>query len=137
MRLRDGDGGTPSELGESGKGGIELRMSYEKGETRGGRQEAGRDGEDAGEAFDGAEGDYVEDLGEVFGAGVLYIDVRQCKGAGDFAEEGGFPVVGFDESQRYVRGPEFDGDSWEAGTGTQVGYVNVFYHRGHRGITGE
>ena len=33
---------------------------------------------------------------ELFGAGGEHIDVRQFKGADDFAEEGGFFVVGFD-----------------------------------------
>ena len=48
-----------------------------------GGQEVGGYWEDFGEALYGSEGYYVEGgWGEGFGAGVLYIDVRQCKGAG-------------------------------------------------------
>jgi hypothetical protein len=75
-----------------------------------------------GEALDGAEGDYVECCGrEGFGADILYIDVGQCKGAGDFAEEGGFFVAGFDEGEGDLRGPEFDGNAGETGARAQVG----------------
>ena len=74
------------------------------------------------EALDGAEGYEVECLVvKGFGAGVLYIDVCQCKGAGDFAEKGGLLVVGFDQGQGDVRGPEFDGDAGESSAGAQVG----------------
>jgi hypothetical protein len=51
----------------------------------------------------------------------LYIDVRQCKGAGHFAEEGRLLVIGFDQGEGDVRSPEFDGESGEAGAGTEVG----------------
>jgi hypothetical protein len=73
--------------------------------------------------FDGAEGDYVEGLGDGFGAGVLYIDARQCKGADDFAQEGGFLVIGFDEGEGDVGGPEFYRDAGEAGAGAYVCYA--------------
>jgi hypothetical protein len=33
------------------------------------------------------------------------------------AEEGGFLVIGFDQSQGDVGGPEFYGDAWEACSG--------------------
>jgi hypothetical protein len=99
----------------------ELGGGDEEGEASGGGEEAGGDGEDMGEALDGAEGDYVEcACGKGLGASVLYIDVRQCKGAGDFAEEGGFLVVGFDEGEGDVRGPEFYWNPGEAGAGAQV-----------------
>jgi len=101
--------------------GVELRSGYQEGHAGGGGHEAGGDGEDVGEAFDGAEGDYVEGLGDVLGAGVLYIDVRQCKGAGDLAEECGFLLVGFDEGEGDVGGPEFYRNPGEAGAGTEVG----------------
>ena len=95
--------------------------------------------------LDGAEGDYVEGLSDGFGASVLYIDVRQCKSAGDFAEEGGFLVIGFDESEGEVGGPEFYRNAGESGAGAEVGEagegrlslvvgrVKIFHHRGHRG----
>ena len=50
----------------------------QEGEATGGGKQGGGGGEDGFEAFDGAEGDYVEDAGQGFGAGVLYIDVGQC-----------------------------------------------------------
>jgi len=63
----------------------------------------------------------MEGGGEGFGAGVLYIDVGQCKGAGDFAEEGGLLVVGLDEGEGDLRGPEFYGEAGESGAGADVG----------------
>jgi hypothetical protein len=80
--------------------------------------------------LDGAEGDYIRPgsigpgyarpgrvrvivgrgfnlFGQGFGALGDYIDVRQCKSAGGFAEEGGFLVVGFDEGQADRRCPNF------------------------------
>jgi hypothetical protein len=80
----------------------------------------------------------------------LYIDVRQCKGAGYFAEEGCFLVVGLDQGKGDAGGPEFHGESREAGAGAYVCYalgcavvgrwwlvvdgVKVkIHHRGHRG----
>ena len=78
------------------------------------------------EAFDGAEGDYVESgSGKGFGARGLYIDVRQCKGAGDFAEEGGLLVIGFDQGQGDLGDPEFYGDAGESGAGAYVGEAGV------------
>jgi len=65
--------------------------------------------------LDGAEGDYVEGLSDGLGARVLYIDVRQCKSAGDFAQEGRFLVIGFDEGQGDVGGPKLDRNAGEAG----------------------
>ena len=71
--------------------------------------------------LDGAEGDdVVSRPGESFGAGCLYIDVRQCKGAGDFAEEGGLFVIGFDQGDRDMRSPELDGEAGESGAGADV-----------------
>ena len=120
--MGDGEGGIPSEVGEGGTGGFELGGGDQECQASGGGEEGGGYGEDVWEALDGAEGYDVEGgWGESFGAGVLYIDVRQCKGAGDFVEEGGFLVVGLDEGEGDVGGPEFDGDAGEAGAGAQVG----------------
>jgi hypothetical protein len=100
----------------------ELGGGDEKGEAAFGGDQTSGDGEDGWEAFDGAKGDDVErDSEEDFGAGGEYIDVCQCKGARDFAEESGFLVVGLDEGQRDVRSPEFDRDAGESGTGAEVG----------------
>jgi len=60
--------------------------------------QAGGDGEDCVEPFDGSKGDDVGGgFGEGFGAGGNYIDVRQCKGADYFAEECSFLMIGFDQ----------------------------------------
>jgi hypothetical protein len=113
-------------------------------------EEVGGYGEDLGEVLYGSEGYYVEGgRGQGFSAGVLYIDVGQCKGAGYFAQEGGFLLVGFDQGESDVGGPEFYGDAGEAGAGAEVGdsgfwlpasgfggvkgRVKSFYHRGHGG----
>ena len=55
--------------------------------------------------FDGAE--VTPPSLDGFGAGDLYIDVSQCKGAGDFAKEGRFFVVGLDQGQGEGRVPDF------------------------------
>ena len=122
-----------------GSGLGDLAGADQEGEAAGGGYEGGGNGEDVFEALDGAEGDYVEHVGrgEVFGAGGSYIDVRQCKGAGDFAEEGGLLVVGFDESKGDLWGPEFDGEAGESGAGAEVGDTrNTLNHGGHRGHRG-
>jgi hypothetical protein len=72
--------------------------------------------------LDGAKSDYFVSLGDGLGSSVLYIDVRQCKGAHDFAEEGGFLVVRLDQGEGDLRGPEFDREAGEASAGTEVGY---------------
>jgi hypothetical protein len=87
-----------------------------------GGDQGGGGGKDRVEAFDGAEGNYGEGGGQGFGAGGLYIDVRQCKRAGDFAEEGGLLVVGLDQGERELRSPELDGEAGETGARAYVGY---------------
>ena len=82
-------------------------------------------GRSIGEALDGAEGHYVESLSDAFRTGVFYIDVRQCKGTDHFAKEGGFLLIGLDEGKGDVRGPEFDGESGEAGARAEVGHTGV------------
>ena len=116
-----------------------LGGADQEGEAASGSDECGRSGERGFEALDGAEGDYVEAIArEVFGALILYIDVRQSKGARDFAEEGGLLMVGLDQGEREVRSPELDGKAGESGAGTYVGdRFKGFYHRGHRGRLGE
>jgi hypothetical protein len=64
--------------------------------------------------FDGTEGDDVICLGDGFGASVLYIDVGQCKSAGDFAQEDGLLVIGFDEGKVDAGSPEFYRNSGES-----------------------
>jgi hypothetical protein len=99
--------------------------------------------------FDGTEGDQVEAclvqgllvgtcaesfggwirlgalLKKLLGAAGEYIDVRQCKGAEDFAEERGLFLIGLDQGEADWRGPEFDGDAGESGAGTEVGCGNL------------
>jgi len=111
----------PREVGERGADLVLLSGADQEGETTSGGQEGGGDREDGFKAFDGAEGDYVEGFCYGFGAGVLYIDARQCKGSRDFAEEGGLLVVGLDQSEGDLRGPEFDGEAGESGAGAEVG----------------
>src|ERR1039458_10300965 len=78
-------------------------------------------GEDCFEALDGAQVDCVEDVsGEGFSAGDLYIDVRQCKRARDFAEERCLLVVGLDQREGDVGGPELER---EAGDSRARAYV--------------
>ena len=115
-----------------------LRGADQQTQAAGGGDQSGRYGEHGFEALDGAERNYVEAIArEVLGALVLYIDVRQSKGTRDFAEEGGFLMVGLDQGEREVRSPELDGNAWESGAGTYVGdRFKGFYHRGRRGHRG-
>lgn len=102
---------------------ILLGGADQQGQASSGRDQGGRDRKDGFEALDGAECDYVESVpGEGFGALVLYIDVRQCKGASDFAEEGGLLVIGLDQGEGDVRRPELYGEAWESGAGAYVGH---------------
>ena len=63
-------------------------------------------------------------MGQGFGTGVLYIDVRQCKCAGEFFEEGGFLLVRFDEREVDSWIPELEGDAGESGARAYVGDGN-------------
>ena len=83
--------------------------------------------QDVGEALDGPERNHIEGgcawdicAWDILSAAVLYIDVRQCKGAGHFAEEGGFLVIRFDECKVDVGSPDFEGESGESGSGAEV-----------------
>ncbi|HEY4840613.1 MAG TPA: hypothetical protein VIH78_01535 [Terriglobales bacterium] len=69
-------------------------------------------GEDGLEVFYGSEGYYfglgaVWAGGDILGSFADYIDVGECKGSGYFFQEGGFFVVGFDQSQVDFWGPDF------------------------------
>src|ERR1700740_923053 len=119
--MRDLGGRGPVEDGEHGLGFGLLEGADEQGYTPSRIHQGSGYGKDFGEALDGAEGDYVEGLADVFGSRGEYIDVRQCKGADDFAEEGGFFVAGLDQGQGDLRGPEFDRDAGESGAGADVG----------------
>ena len=73
-------------------------------------------GEGGFEALYCSQGYYVGGwVGVVFGAAGEYIDVRQCKGSGDFAEEGCFLLVGLDQGQVDLGSPDFYGQAGEAG----------------------
>ena len=94
--IRDGNRGLPREIGEDRSRGFKLRRGDQDREATP-RGEAGSNWQNFGEALDRSEGDDVEGVGNLFGAEILYIDVRQCKRADDFAKEGGFLVIGFDK----------------------------------------
>ena len=78
----------------------------------------GCDGQYCVKAVHGAEGNDVgrgSGFGQGFGAGGDYIYVRQCKCAGDFAEESGFLVIRLDQRQGNCGSPQFQRESGEAG----------------------
>jgi hypothetical protein len=102
------------------KGAVGLGLADEEGEAASGGEEAGGDGESGFEAFDSTQGDDCGLRGEVLGAGGEYIDIRQCKGADGFAEEGGLFLVGFDEGGVEMRCPDLDRKARESGAGTEV-----------------
>jgi hypothetical protein len=135
----DRGGFGPGEVGQQTAGCLALGGADQEGEAAAGGDQGGGAGEDGFEAFDGAEGDYVEGGAEGFGACALYIDVRQCKSAGDFAQEGGLLVIGLDQSEGDVGSPEFEREAGESGAGAHIGYtgrVHSFHHRGHSGGRG-
>jgi len=98
---------------------MKLGCADQQGETARGSDQAGSDRKDVGEALYGTEGYEVEGglSREGLGAVGVYIDVCQYKGAGHFAEEGGFFLIRFDQGERDVRGPELDGESGQASSG--------------------
>jgi hypothetical protein len=99
-----------------------LGGADQQGEAAGGGHQGRGGREDGFEAFDGAESDQVEGgRSQGFGAGVLYIDVGQCKGTGDFAQEGSFFVIGLDQGEGDLGSPDFYGQAGEAGAGAEVG----------------
>jgi len=57
-----------------------------------------------------------------FGTFGDYIDVCQCKCAGDFSEECGLFVIGLDEGQVNFRLPDFYGEARETGAGPEIDY---------------
>jgi hypothetical protein len=112
----------PGEVRQRAEGCLRLSGADEKGQAASRGDHAGGSGEDGGELFYGAQGDDVElRWGKGFGAGGLYIDVGQCKGAGDLAEEGGLFEVGLNQSEGDLRGPEFEREAGESGAGADVG----------------
>ena len=117
---REGKGRFPGGGEEfGGLGGLGL--ADEESEAACGGDEAGGGWKGGGKAFHGAEGyDVGCRAGAGFGAAGEHIDVRQCKGAGELAEEGYLLVVRFDQGEMELGGPEFDGDSGEAGAGSDV-----------------
>lgn len=109
-------------------GTLELSSPDQQGEASGGLDESGGRGHDRFEALDGPQGNQVERGGrESFDANALYIDVRQCNGAGQFAEEGRLFVIGLDEGEGDFRGPEFERDAGESGAGTDIGNLEAVF----------
>ena len=93
----------------------ELGGTDQEGEAAGGGEQVGGGGEDGLEALDGSQSDDVGLGGrQGFGAGGDYIYVRQCKGADDFAQEGGFFVIRLDQRQGDRGRPDFQRQSREA-----------------------
>jgi len=113
---------TPGELGQQRTRLIQLSVPDKKGQTALWRDEVCGSGKNTGEALDCAESDDLEQAPrQSLGADSLYIDVRQCKSAADFAKEGRLLVIGFEQRQGNVRSPKFDGKSRESGAGANVG----------------
>jgi len=103
-----------------------LCGTNQEGEASGRSDEFGPGGQRRFDALDGPHRDEVErGRRESFCAHVLYIDVRQCNGARQFAEKRGFLVVGLDEGEGDFRGPEFKRDAGESGAGTHIGNVEA------------
>ncbi len=96
-----------------------LILTNQEGQAACRGDQRGGDWEDGIEALDGAKRDEMEGVAgqgwrarsfckQGFGAGCDYIDVGQCKGANDLAQEGGFLVVGLDQGEGEVWRPELE-----------------------------
>lgn len=117
----DGDRFFPVEGGQELVGAGELGLADEKGETALRGHEGCCRENDLVEALDGTQGHEGGGGGrEVFGAAGEYIDVRQCKCADGFAQEGYFLVVRFDQGDLRLGRPDFQGQAGEAGTGADI-----------------
>jgi len=116
----------PVKFGGQGVGPGNLAFADEEGESAPGLDTGGRDGEDRVETLHRAEGDEFGLRGEVLSAARGYIDVRQCKGADDLAQESDFLVLGFEEGGAEARRPELDGEAGESGAGADVEEVERF-----------
>ena len=100
---------------------IQLRGSDQEGEAAAGREQAASSWKDGVEALDCAESDCgCGRAGVGFGAGSNYIDIGQCNCAADFAEKRGLLLIRFDKSDFEVRGPDLDGETWEAGARAEI-----------------
>ncbi len=102
---------------------TDLSLADEEREAAGWNHQASGDGQSGVEAFDGAQGDHVGLGSEAFGAAGEYIDVRQCKAADDFAQEGRLLLVRFNQCELDVGRINLDGKAGEASTGANVDYV--------------
>ena len=91
----------------------------EDGELTGGVEALDGGGDGGGHVVDGSEGDAVELLLELFGAGGVDLGFEIHRSDG-FAEEGGFLVLGFSECYVDLGADEGDGDAGKAGAGAEI-----------------
>ena len=107
LRAWDSERVLPGKIGKNGSGLMKLGCADQQGKAACGRDQAGSDRNDVGEALYRPQGYQVEArLGrEGLGAVGVYINLRQYKGARHFAEEGGFFLIRLDQGERDVRGP--------------------------------
>src|SRR5437660_1520127 len=85
-----------------------------------GDNEAGSDRYDVLEALDGAQRHNLGLPGKVFSACANYIDIRQCKCASNFLQEGGFLVIGFNQGEVNLRRPDLNGNARKSSAGAYV-----------------
>ena len=120
---------------------LDLGISNEQGKASARRDQGGGDREDVLEAFDGAQGHCAGfawlGSGEVFGAAGKYIDIRKSNGADDLAQESRLLLIGLDQSEANVGGPDLDGQAGEAGAGADVDEVRGRVARDHTTGGGE
>jgi hypothetical protein len=100
---------------------VSLGLADEQSQAaRSGNQVCGH-GQCGVEVFHGAEGDDVGvSGGKILGATGEHIDVRQCKGADDLAQEDYLFLVGFNQCQADVRNPDLYRKAGEAGARAEV-----------------
>lgn len=118
--LRHGEGREPCESGEKAARDINLAGANQQRETAGGGDEAGGCGQGSFELLDGAHGDQIGGGGEVLGAIGKDVDIREAERAHEFAQEGSFLVLRFDEGEAQAREVDLHGKPGEAGAGADV-----------------
>src|SRR5262249_31150541 len=96
-------------------------VADEESQPPAGSHQASGDGQNEVEAFHSSHGDDVgASSPEVLCARVEYIDICQCKGSADFAQEGRLFLVRFDERDMKFGYPDLNGQAWKASTRADV-----------------
>ena len=105
---------------KQGEGVLALGLADKDGEAASRGEQAGGGEESLIELLDGAHGDKRGALRKALGAGVKDGETGEVEIAADFAEEGGFLAVSFDESELELWCPVLHGEAGESCTAAEI-----------------